>query len=339
MSLVTIGVDCHKRNHAAVGLDAVGVVVGCVEVSGGFDGIGVLLDWARQFPQRRWAVEDCRLVTAHLEEALIDAEEVAVRVPPHMTGPSRRSQRTTGKSDLIDAEAVARAALAARDLPTVTRPSARVGDLGLWVGYRDQAVQARTELINRLRWDLHQLDPTWSPTDLTSLTQLSATAERLALSETVAGVAQKVTERIAVLTRDINQVTVHIGNQVRMLAPQLVAIEGCGNITAATILTRIGDISRFKTEAQFGRYCGVAPIPAASGATTGKTRLHRGGDRHLNHAIHIIALTQSRYYPPAGEFLAKKRAAGKTTRDATRALKRHITRRIYNTVQTLTPTT
>lgn len=332
MAVVTIGVDAHKHTHTAVAVDHLGGRLTDIAVTADPAGITELLSWGHQFAQRCWAIEDCRHVTGHLETALVQAGEHALRVPPHLTGPARRTQRTYGKSDVIDAEAVARACLAAHgDLPAVTINQPQIDDLRHLVSYRTQAVGARTELINRVRWQLHHFDPTWSPSDLTSLTQLATVEQRLDTDPTVAAdVTQRAVTRIITLTIDINHVTTQIKDRISTLAPALIAIEGCGPITAATIITRVGDITRFGTEAQFGRYCGVAPIPASSGTTTGRHRYHRGGDRTLNHAIHFISLTQTRYYPPAQTFITKKQHEGKTPTEARRAHKRHITRRIYH---------
>ena len=327
---ITIGVDAHKHTLTAVAVDPVGIHLAHTTVSADPSGIAALVTWAQQFQLRRWAIEDCRHVTVHLETALVAADEPAVRVPPHLTGPARHTQRTYGKSDVIDAEAVARACLAVDgDLPQVTTTHPNIVDLQQLVTYRTQAVHARTELINRLRWSLHQFDPTWSPPNLTSLKQLAAVHHRLTHHNTVAAdLTQRVTERITTLTTDINHVTTQIRDRITTLAPALIAIEGCGPVLAAVIVTRVGDITRFPTEAQFGRYCGVAPIPASSG-TTNRHRYHRGGDRTLNHAIHLISITQTRYHPPAQTFLTKKQHEGKTPTEARRTHKRHITRRIY----------
>lgn len=332
MATITIGVDAHKHTLTAVAVDPVGVRLTHIDVTANPTGITELVSWGHQFPQRRWAIEDCRHVTGHLETALLGAHEPAVRVPPHLTGPTRRTQRTYGKSDVIDAEAIARACLAVNgDLPPVTAPHPDIVDLQQLVTYRTHAVGARTELINRLRWSLHSFDPTWSPTNLTSLKQLAAVHHRLTHHHTItADLTRRVVDRIITLTTDINHTTTQIRHRITTLAPALIAIEGCGPVLAALILTQVGDITRFATEAQFGRYCGVAPIPASSGATTGRHRYHRGGDRTLNHAIHLISLTQTRCYPPARTFITKKQAEGKTPTEARRTHKRHITRRIYH---------
>lgn len=332
--MMTIGVDAHKRSHTAVVLNEVGVKVGEVTVSASPEGLVALAEWADQFPERRWAVEDCRHVTGWLERMLSDAGELAVRVPPHLTGPSRRSQRTAGKSDPVDAEAIAWTCLRVRDLPRVEVADQNLSDLKSLVGYRDQAVAARTELVNRLRWALHEFDTGWSPRDLTSIRQLVAVADRLEQIRRVdALIAGRVVARIKTLTQDINQMTLLIRDLVRKVAPQLLTIEGCAEITAAAIITRVGNIDRFGTEAKFGRYVGCAPIPASSGDTN-RMRLHRGGNRQLNAAIHRISVTQSLFHQPAIDYMAKKQAEGKTKREARRALKRHITRRIYNTLTT-----
>lgn len=332
--MLTIGIDAHKRTHTAVALDDAGRKIGEITVEAIEQGVVELLDWADQLDtDRRWAVEDCRHVTRQLESVLCERDEIAVRVPPHMTGPSRRGQRTAGKSDPIDAEAVARACLGTNDLPDV-----RVDDPGLValrtvVAYRDQAVSARTELINRLRWTLHQLDPKWAPTSLSSLKQLRAVQERLqTMSGVEASMGVRHVERIIALTLDINEVTLQLAELVKDVVPELLTIEGCGAVTAAAIAVNVGNVDRFATVDKLTRYAGVAPIPVSSG-NSHRMRLHRGGNRQLNAAIHRISLTQTRHYQPAIDYMTKKTSEGKSRREARRALKTHITRRIYRTLQ------
>lgn len=330
--MVTIGIDAHKRSHTAVAVDDLGRKLDEVTVSAVEAGLVELMDWANQFTKRVWAVEDCRHVTSHLERMLCDNDETAMRVPPHMTGPSRRGQRTAGKSDPIDAEAVARACLTTADLPAVAIADPNLETLKTVVAYRDHAVTARTELVNRLRWYLHDIDPDWSPTNLTSFKQLNKVVDRLAASEGVkASIGIRQVNRIIELTKDINEVTRQLGVLVEEVCPELLQIEGCGHVTAATVIVNIGDIDRFSTVNKLTRYAGVAPIPVSSG-NHHRMRLHRGGNRQLNAAIHRISLTQSRSYPPAIAYITSKTRTGKSRKEARRALKTHITRRIYRTL-------
>lgn len=105
-------------------------------------------------------------------------------------------------------------------------------------------------------------------------------------------------------------------------------IPGVGPITAARLLGETGDPARFRSSAAFAMACGVAPIPASSGNTR-RYRLNRGGNRKLNHALHIVALTQTRDHAPARAFLERKRAEGRTWKEGTLSLKRHLANVVY----------
>jgi transposase len=156
--VVMLGVDVHKDTHTIVGTDEVRRKVGERTVRASDAGHRQLVGWARrQFPSERiWAVEDCRHVSARLERALLAAGERVVRVAP-MAG-ARDSARTRGKSDPIDALAIARAALREPDLPNADHDE-QSRELRLLVDHREDLVAERTRMQNRLRWHLHKLDP------------------------------------------------------------------------------------------------------------------------------------------------------------------------------------
>ena len=155
--MIVVGLDVHKHSLTAVAVDELGRPV--AEHVGPVDGQVVV--WARSLGEERlWAVEDCRHVTRGLEQALLGQGERLVRVPPRLTAPQRRRGRTRGKSDSIDALAVARAALQEPllDGPRVGEETLR--ELKLLVDHRDDLVAERRRCQQRLRWHLHELDPT-----------------------------------------------------------------------------------------------------------------------------------------------------------------------------------
>src|SRR6188768_2173119 len=157
--MVTIGADLHKRSHTLVAVDEQGRKLGEVTAPATPAGHLVLLDWAEaRFPERRWALEDCRHLSRRLERDLLVAGESVVRVPPKLMAGARRSGREPGKSDPIDALAVARAALREPDLP-VARLDGPEREIRLLVDHRDDLVRQRTADQNRLRWHLHELTP------------------------------------------------------------------------------------------------------------------------------------------------------------------------------------
>ena len=161
--MVTLGVDAHKRTHTIVAVDEHGAKVAERTIGTTTkDHLG-LLRWAAQLGvDRTWAVEDCRHLSRRLERDLLAAGESIVRVPPKLMAATRNSSRTFGKSDPIDALAVARAALREPDLP-LARLDGPDREVRLLVDHRESLVAERTRIICRLRWHLHELDPSWEP--------------------------------------------------------------------------------------------------------------------------------------------------------------------------------
>src|SRR5499427_7320573 len=181
--MVVLGIDAHKRTHTVVAVDEVGRQLGvrvtqATSTAAHLD----LVAWADRFGnERRWAVEDCRHLSRRLERDLLGAGEQIVRVPPKLMAHCRDAARTYGKSDPIDALAVARAALREPGLPTA-RLDGPERDMRLLVDHREDLVAERTRMINRLRWHLHELDPGWDPKprSLRSRKNVAAAAARLA---------------------------------------------------------------------------------------------------------------------------------------------------------------
>lgn len=329
--MVTLGIDAHKRSHTVVAVDDVGRKLGELTVAANEQGLIRLLDWARtRYGQPRWAVEDCRPVTVGLERALLSAGVAVTRVPPHLTVTHRRAARTRGKSDPIDALAIARAVLANPDLPTA-RLDNDLHDLQLLLAHRTHLVAERTRMINRLRWALHALNPDlaprgslYQPANLRKITGWLAT-QPVTVATTLAGelaaTIAAATDRITSLERDITR-------HVTPRAHRLLTLPGCGPLTAAKILTETADITRFATTDKYAAYAGTAPIPASSGNTT-RHRLSRGGNRNLNTALHMIAITQIRLHGPGRDYYQRLKATGKTSKEALRCLKRKLTKVVY----------
>ena len=337
--VVVLGADVHKRTHTVVAVDAVGVKTGERVVAATDAGHDVLLRWARgsfSDDERVWAVEDCRHLTARLERCLLAAGERVVRVPPKLMAGARQSARTRGKSDPIDALAVARAALREPDLPAAAHDAVS-RELKLLTGHREDLVAERTRMVNRFRWHLHELDPERdpAPTALNRAVVRDQLAGWLAgQSGLVAELAAEILAGIGVLTTRINHLERRIAAAVALAAPQLLDIPGCGPLTAAKIVGETAGIGRFRSEACFAMTAGVAPIPVWSGNTAGRVRLNRGGNRQLNAALHRIAITQVRTGGPGRAYFDKRRAAGDTSAEAYRALKRRLARTVYNTLKT-----
>lgn len=269
--VVVLGIDVHKQTHTAVATDEVGRQLGQRTVRATDAGHRQLLGWAlREYAcaeELRFAVEDCRHVFTRLERALLTAGQQVVRVPPKLMAGARSSARTRGKSDPIDAVAIARAALREQDLPVASHDSTS-REVKLLVDHREDLVKTRTQLQNRL-----------------------------------------------------------------------LALPGCGALTAAKILGETADVARFRSEACFAKHAGVAPIPASSGKTH-RHRLTRGGNRQLNAALHRIAVTQARLAGAGRDYYQRRLTMGNTKMEALRALKRRLARVVFTTLRTTTqPTT
>jgi transposase len=140
------------------------------------------------------------------------------------------------------------------------------------------------------------------------------------------------------LTRQANALETELRALVRAHCPQLLAETGCATLTAATRIGRTAGAERFATDARFARQAGTAPIPASSGNRS-RHRLHRGGDRQLNRALHTIAITRAAHDPETRAYLDKKIAEGKTRKEAIRCLKRHLARRFYRLLTQPAPDT
>jgi transposase len=333
--MIVIGTDTHKRTHTCAAVSAgTGQLADELTVQAREPGFGRLLTWGRSLDDERvWAIEDCRHVSGSLERFLIAAGERVVRVPPKLTGQSRRGERSAGKSDPIDALAIARAAL--REGPE-TLPAAYLDERSLRVklllDHREDLVKARSEDQCRLRWHLHDL---WPELELPAgcldrIVWLDRLGRRLARAEqgTRVRIARELVNEIRRRTRRVKELEREVAALVKVQAPELLELEGCGALTAAKLIAETAGAGRLSSDAKFARLAGVAPIPASSGNRT-RHRLDRGGNRQLNCALHRIAVSQGQAYPPARDFLAKKQAEGKSRMEALRCLKRHLARRVW----------
>jgi transposase len=336
--MIVIGADTHKRTHMLAGVDAAtGEVLEARQIAAGDDGHRDAVRWARDLGSERvWAIEDCRHVSRRLEQALIAAGERVVRVAPRMMGESRRGERQAGKSDEIDALAVARAVVkdGVERFPSACLDE-RAMEIRLLSDHRDQLVAERTRIQNRLRWHLLDLCPELEAQlpngGLTRQAVQERTARRLRniRDDPRARVARDQLRHICRLSSQINGLERELRTLVAAHRPALLAEQGCGVLTAATLIGRTAGAERFPTDAHFARQTGTAPIPASSGQVV-RHRLHRGGDRRLNSALHMIAITKARLDPQTKAYLERKRAEGKTKREALRCLKRHLARRVHH---------
>jgi transposase len=341
--VIVIGIDPHKQTHTAVAIDkATGEVLAELTVRARRQGFERLVEWARHLDEHRlFAVEDGRHVSGHLERHLIGRGERSVRVPPRLMGEARRADRVRGKSDPIDATAVARAALSHPDLPAATLAGPE-REIGLLAAHREQMVNERTAIQSKLRWLLHDIDPDLAPGPRTldrfcTLDRLGARLQEMAQTADVR-ICLDLLVRCREITVRANELEREIGSLVKAAASPLLLIPGCGVLTAAKIVAETAQVGRFPTEGHFARYAGTAPVPASSGAMH-RHRFNRRGNRQLNAALHRIAVTQLRIHQPAKDYVAKKRSEGMSKTEAIRALKRRLARVVFKTMMSISQPT
>jgi transposase len=335
--MIVIGADTHKRNHTLVAVDGqTAATCGQVAIAASEAGALEALRFAAELDQERvWAIEDCRHVSARLERALLAAGERVIRVPAGKTGQTRKVSRQAGKSDLIDARAVAVAAVreGVDSFPTAFLNDAAM-EIRVLNDYRDQIINERTRLINRLRWHLVAVAPELEASLGVSALKGPQVCARLArqLARMTPSprlrVMRAILKRISAIVAEERELFSELTALIDAHAPDLLAQRGCGPVTAAIIIGHTAGAQRFPTDGHFARHTGTAPIPASSG-NTNRQRLHRGGDRQLNRAIHIIALARIRHDPQTRAYFERKQKEGKTKVEAIRCLKRHVARGIW----------
>jgi transposase len=271
--MLTIGVDPHKQTHTGVATDPLGVQIAQRTVAARREGFGQLLEWGRKLDSERvWVIEDVRHVSGSLERFLIDRGETVVRLAPRLMADARQSVRERGKSDPIDALAIARAALreGVDTLPTarLAGPELEIRQLGL---HRERLLDTRTRLINELRWQLHDLWPDWEIPKRVLIhpawqTKVAHRLSRAARTVQVQ-IARDMIARVRELTRTITGLYEQLAGLVGQDPPQLLAEKGLGVLIAAKLIGEIAGIDRFTSDAQLARISGCAPIPVSSGRT------------------------------------------------------------------------
>jgi transposase len=335
--MVVVGVDAHKKTHTLVAVDDVGRKLGERTIKATDEGHADALRWVRRTfgSDVVWGLEDCRQVTTRLESMLLHAAQRVIRVPPRLTAGVRRSARTPGKSDPIDALQIARAVQREPDLPAAFLDEGS-REVNLLVARRDVLVEQRSATIFRLLWRVHELDPSRElrGTALTKIKHRQAIDAWLATEPgLVAELARDELADITRVTEAIDTLTERIGERVRAVAPALLTMPGVGELTAAKIVGEAANVTRFKSADAFSAYAGVAPIPHWSGQNVLHMRPLRPDNRQLNRALHTIAVTQIRWNQPGKAYYQKRIDAGDSPRMARRALKRRIAHAVFRRLE------
>jgi len=327
-----IGIDPHKGSHTAVALDAREQRLGQLRVRASGRQADGLLGWAAGWPTRTWAVEGARGLGHLLAQQLIAAGERVFDVPPKLA--ARVRLLDTGqinKNDPNDARSVAVAALRAHDLPRLTVED-HTTVMRVWARRYHDLGRLRTQLLCRLHAVLCELVPGGFGKELTAgqaievldriVAESPVTLAKLALARDLVADLQ----RLDAQRREARRRT---ARAVAASGTSITAIYGVGPIIAGTVLGYVRDIHRFRSRDHFASYNGTAPIEVSSGDRK-IYRLSRRGNRQLNHAIHMAAVSQIRYRGTEGRvYYEKKISEGMTGKSALRALKRKISDALY----------
>jgi transposase len=335
--MLAIGVDAHKRLHVAVPLDEAGRIVDRWRGPNSPDGWHAVYRWAEDLSgPRQWGIEGAWNYGRGLAQCLVAGGEVVFEINPRWTAAGRRQARNRSKSDPLDAQAIAMLVWReAADLPRVGAEDQTML-LDLLVTERETAQAEAVHLRGHIHALLLQIDPEYLD-HLPTLTSRKGLAVLLAYEQVgtplkheraaaVRRVAQRLRlalDQVAELTRRIEELAAAAG-----LAP-LTRLCGINLLTAAALAGILGPGLRFASDADLASYAGAAPLEASSAGAI-RHRLNRGGNRRLNAILHRIVLTQARHAPDGRAYLARRRSDGKSTREAFRALKRFLARRIWH---------
>lgn len=335
--MLIIGVDAHKQVHAAVAMDAAGRVVAQWRGPNRLEGWEDLRDWARSLEaERQWGIEGAGQYGRGLAQLLVASGEIVWEVNPRQTAAMRRGGRQRGKSDRLDALAVARVVRQEGEaLPRVQREDETVV-LDILVEERAGALAAATRARNQLHQVLHQLDPDYRRhwPDLTDPTQIAELTEPHdwgagRITQTRAATVRRLATRLLLAETQADEIKDEIERIARLYLQPLIALNGVQALTAGMLAAELGPGDRFATDAQLAMHAGVAPLEASSGEIV-RHRLNRTGNRQLNALVHRIARSQSQHHPPAQDYVARRLADGKTEREAIRALCRFIVRTVWH---------
>ena len=331
MARVVIGVDPHKASNTLVIVDARERVLAQQRFANDRAGYRSMKSFARAYRDRVWAVEGARGVGAGLAQRLVAEGEPVLDVPARLSARVRALGGGSGrKTDDADAFAVAVAGLRARELQVV-RPDATTEILRMLTTRRQEVVELRIATVNRLHVVLCQLIPGGAKRHLTTAkarSLLSAVRPRDAVGKARKQLALDYAGELERLDARLKQLKRQIGEVLAEDPTSLTQIDGIATINAAKVLAEVGDVRRFASRHHFASYTGTAPIDVSSGENN-RHRLNRGGNRRLNHALHVAAVVQFRMPGPGQDYYRRKRAAGKTHNEALRCLKRRISDAVY----------
>jgi transposase len=330
---VLIAVDPHKAHNTLAVIDpTTRTVIANAEFVNSAEGYGQMMRFARRWRSRRWAVEGCHGAGRSLGQFLVGRQEPVLDVPAKLAARVRVFSQGHGrKTDRDDAYSIGLAALEGAGVLALRADDSLVA-LRLLCDRREELVAARTRSVCRLHRLLCELTPGGMSRELSAAKAASVLARvrpRDEVGKIRRALAAQHLADVRGLDRQLKTVRTQIAEFVEDNGTGLTALFGVGPVIAGRILAEVGDVSRFKTNDHFASYNGTAPIDVSSGEQV-RHRLSRAGNRRINHAIHMMAVTQIRNRKSTGRaYYERKRAEGKTGKEALRCLKRRLSDVIY----------
>jgi transposase len=330
---VVIAVDPHKASWTAAVVSAATLQpVATIRVPVSREGYRQLRHFARRWSRARWAIEGATGLGAPLVARLAADDVAVIDVPAKLAARVRTLSTGHGrKNDDADAVSVAIAAHTAPHLRSAEIDQA-LGGLRVLVEHRDDLIKARTQTANRLHRLLTDLVPAGAGhrrlTPKIASELLRRTRPRDPSGRATRRVAVELVGELRRLDHRIGTAETDVATAVEATGSTLTGLYGIGPVLAGKILARVGPISRFRSEAAFASFTGAAPIEVSSGDVV-RHRLSRAGDRGLNHALHMMALTQIQGRTAGRAYYQRKRAEGKSHKEAMRCLKRRLSDVVY----------
>lgn len=331
MTAVMIGVDPAKRVHSMAVLGPDEQQLAALEVVNDSAGYRDMLRLAKRWPRRTWAIEGAGGIGVQLAQRLVADGETVIDVPPKLSTRARMFDVGHGrKNDAADAKTAAVVALRTRNLRQVVLDDEMVA-IRLMSERRADLVQARTATVNHLHQLLMELIPAGAERKLTATKAkalIATVRPRDVAGRTRRQLAVDLIEDVTALDRKLKDLDRRLKTAVEATGTTVTDIKGVGVATAAMILGEVGDVRRFPSRDHFATYTGTAPRDVSTGGVPLR-RLSRAGNRKLNHALHIIALSNKRCDERGAAYFAKKLAAGKGNKGALRCLKRRLSDRVF----------
>jgi transposase len=328
---VIIGMDPHKRSATIEVIDEGARVLAAGRYGTDKAGYAEMLRAGRKFDNRVWAVEGCNGVGRHIAHRLVASGETVLDVPAKLSAQVRVFATGNGrKTDPVDAHSVALVALRSPRLVQVeVNPDLVV--LGMLADRRDELGRARTQAINRIHRLLLELLPGGAKQFLSAAQAralIAAVRPRDVVGKTRRRLAAELITELEAIDRKIKASKKEITTLVQAQGSTLLQLRGIGPSSAARLLADVGNIHRFASRNHFASWNGTAPLDASSGQQL-RHRLSRAGNRRINRALHIMAIVQLRNPTEGRAYYDARKAAGKTSMEAMRCLKRRLSNIVY----------